>query len=119
MIKILGARRIIILVVLAAINIILASVLYLYLMPEKTQKEREERTSRSKISGLRGDINRLQIEFEQLEIQRTQFEILKKRGFFTDQGRRQAVRNLELNPKRGRRYICAGKYWTSIIRKRS
>lgn len=95
MIKVLGTKRILILIGLLGLNILLASTLYLYLFPEETRKEREVRAMRGQISNLRTDIDRLQIEFEQLEDQRASFEVLKEKGFLSDQGRRQAEKNLE------------------------
>ena len=90
MIKILGARRIIILAVLIGLNALLAYAAYMYLIPQKTQKERELRGARGQVSSLQADIDDLQIEFEQLDEQREEFERLKAGGFFDVQSRRNA-----------------------------
>lgn len=90
MIRILGIKRIFVLLVLVGLNVLFAAVLYMYIAPEKLNKERELRGLRGKVSSLSSDIDRMQVEFEQLEDQRREFEALKKRGFFQDQGRRQA-----------------------------
>ena len=90
MIKVLGTKRVLGLVFLLAINAAFASGLYLFVMPEKAKKERELRGLQGEISTAVSDIDRLQIEFEQLEKQQEQFDGLRARGFFSNQERRQA-----------------------------
>jgi hypothetical protein len=95
MIRILGVKRILVLLVLVVLNGLFATGVYLYLMPQKLQKERDLSGVRGQIGTLQGDIDRLQIEFDQLEAQQAQFDILNERGFFSSQGRRQAEKTLE------------------------
>lgn len=95
MIKILGTKRIVVIVALLAINALFAAGVYLYYAPEMLHAERRYRGHRAKISSLQSDIDRLQIEFDQLEAQRAQFEELKEKGFFGSQFRRQAEKVLE------------------------
>lgn len=90
MIKVLGMKRIIVLIVLVAVNVALAAGLYLSLEPLTVKKQRELKGIRSKISSVSADISKLQVEFSQLEAQKAEFEDLKEHGFFSDQGRRQA-----------------------------
>lgn len=90
MIAVLGIKRVIVLAVLVALNVVLAGAVYMYLQPENVAKDRELRGLRGQVSTLRGDIDRMQVEFEQLEEQKAEFELLAKDGFFKDQGRRQA-----------------------------
>lgn len=90
MIKLLGAKRILLILILLGINIFFAAVLYMYLTPEQLKKQRELRTLNGQVASVRGDIDRMQIEFEQLEEQQAEFDILKADGFFKNQGRRQA-----------------------------
>ena len=95
MIKVLGTKRVLGLVFLIAINAALASGVYLYAVPEKAEKERELRRLQGEISTAVSDIDRLQIEFEQLEKQQEQFDGLKAKGFFSNQERRQAEKVFE------------------------
>lgn len=95
MIRVLGAKRLFILLVLLGLTAGFAGVLYLHLTPEKIKKERELRGVRGKISGIQADIDRLQVEFEQLEDQQVEFEALKAKGFFSNQNRREAEKVLE------------------------
>ncbi|HOO81541.1 MAG TPA: hypothetical protein PK513_03455 [Alphaproteobacteria bacterium] len=90
MIAVLGIKRIFVLAALLLLNAFLAAGLYLYFIPEIQVKERELRGLRGTVSTLRTDINRMQVEFEQLEDQKEEFEKLVRRGFFKDQSRRQA-----------------------------
>jgi hypothetical protein len=90
MIQVLGTKRIMVLVFLIAFNAAIGAGVYTYLIPEMAKKDQELRAMESKVGQVRGDIDRLQIEFEQLEKQQAQFEVLKKEGFFSQQGRNQA-----------------------------
>ena len=90
MIRIIGIRRLVILVILLAFNGVLASVVYMYLVPEKQSVERSYRVERSKVSALQQDINRMEIEFEQLDKQQGIFDKIKEDGFFGAQDRAEA-----------------------------
>jgi hypothetical protein len=90
MINIIGTRRLLILVSLFALNLALGALVYLFLIPQKLNKERELKGVQSSISTLQTDIDRMQIEFEQLEAQQERFVALKKKGFFSNQRRRDA-----------------------------
>lgn len=92
MIAVLGIKRVLILTTLFILNAALAAGVYAYLLPQTQTKERELRGVRGNVSTLRADIDRMQVEFEQLEDQKAAFEALAKRGFFKDQSRRQAER---------------------------
>lgn len=94
MIGVLGIKRVAVLVVLVALNGFLAAASYMYLAPELQTKERQLRSDRSQVSTLRNDIDRMQIEFDQLEEQKEEFEKLAQDGFFKDQSRRQAEKIL-------------------------
>ena len=90
MIAVLGFKRVVMLAVLVALNIVLALSVYMYMKPETQKKERELRGLRGQVSTVRTDIDRMQVEFEQLEDQKAEFERLAAGGFFKNQGRRQA-----------------------------
>lgn len=90
MIRVLGAKRILTILTLIALNALMGAAVYFYLMPEKIRKSQELTSLRGQISTVQTDIGRMQIEFDQLEVQQAQFEKLKERGFFEAQGRREA-----------------------------
>ncbi len=102
MIKILGPKRVFILLILLILNAGLAGAAYYLLMPEKTAKEKQLRTLRGQVSTLNRDIANIQVEFEQLETQREEFGKLKADGFFLDQDRRQAEKVLNLIQERSK-----------------
>lgn len=95
MIRVLGAKRILTIVALLALNALLGAAVYLYLLPEKIGRQRELSSVRGQISTVQTDIGRMQIEFDQLAIQQAGFDNLKKRGFFGAQGRREAEKLLQ------------------------
>lgn len=90
MIAVLGLKRILVVLCLVALNCALAGGLYLYLVPEVQKAEKEIRTVRSKETAVRGDIDNIQLEFEQLAKQQNEYEALRSDGFFTNQSRRHA-----------------------------
>jgi len=102
MINVLGIKRVMLLAGLLALNVVLAAVVYMYLTPEIQTKEREMRGLRSQVSTVRNDIDRMQVEFDQLESQREEFEILAGDGFFKNQDRRQAEKILNQIQKSSR-----------------
>lgn len=87
---VLGIRRIAILLALIVVNGLFAAVLYGYIFPEQIKQDRLLRSSQGKVSTLQADIDRLQIEFDQLEDQKVRFATLQETGFFNTQGRRRA-----------------------------
>ncbi len=95
MIRVLGTKRILMLVFLIAINVALATSVYLFLIPQEVKKRTELNQLRNKVAGVRGDINRMLVEFDQLALQQNRYEKLKERGFFYNQDRRQAQIVLE------------------------
>jgi hypothetical protein len=90
MIRVLGTRRILTIAVLIALNMALAAIVYLYLIPQKMAGEKELRGLRGNISTVQSDISRMQVEFDQLEEQQARFDKLRDHGFFSTQGRREA-----------------------------
>ena len=82
MIGVVGVKRLIILGALLGLNALFASVVYVYLIPENTKAEREARTVTRQVKGIQDDIDRMQLEFDQLEHQQQRFNALKADGFF-------------------------------------
>lgn len=87
MIKVIGAKRIALLVALLLVNGLFAAATYLHMIPEEERTEKELKTLRGATQTLQSDIERMQIEFEQLEQQQDQFDALKNDGFFKAQVR--------------------------------
>lgn len=90
MMNVLGVQRLAILGGLIVLNVLLGIGLFLYVQPEKVTKERELQSLNAQVSALRSDVGNLELEFDQLEEQRQEFEALRESGFFDTQGRRQA-----------------------------
>lgn len=90
MIRVLGTKRIIVLLALIALNSALAAFVFMYVQPELKTSERTLRSLKSKESQTRSDITNMQMEFDQLENQQAEFDTLKDDGFFSNQSRRDA-----------------------------
>ncbi|PCK00335.1 MAG: hypothetical protein COA45_00705 [Zetaproteobacteria bacterium] len=90
MIQVIGVKRLIILVILMSANAALAAGVYLYAMPEKETASRRLRSIRSQVNRVQTDIDRMQIEFEQLDQQQDRFDALKAKGLFSTQERSEA-----------------------------
>ncbi len=90
MINVIGLKRLVILVLFVVINATLGATIHLYLLPELNDSEGHERRMRSQVRQVRADIDRLQMEFEQLDQQQGRFDDLKKKGFFSIQSRSDA-----------------------------
>lgn len=86
--KILGAKRIFMLSLLAGINILCALVVYSFFVPEEDRLNRQWRVVRGEVAKLRNDIADFQVEMKDLESQREAFEALRQAGFFERQSRR-------------------------------
>lgn len=99
MIKIIGIRRLVILVILLAFNGVLASVVYMYLVPQKQSVDLARRVERSKVSALQHDIELMEVEFEQLDKQQGFFNKIKEDGFFQNQDRAEAKEMFSLIQK--------------------
>lgn len=85
MIKVIGAKRVVILGVLVVLNAATAALTYLYMVPEADASEKRLRTLRGENQTTSADIERMQIEFEQLDQQQDKFDALKADGFFKAQ----------------------------------
>jgi len=90
MIRVLGIKRVLLLVVLVTVNVLFAGLVYGLLLPEKVKLQTGLSGLTRQISVVQQDISRLQVEFEQLEEQQSLFEELERDGFFRAQNRREA-----------------------------
>lgn len=90
MIEVIGLKRLIILVSLVLINLALAALTYLYLIPESDDSDNRLTRIERDVRSARGDLNRMQVEFEILERQQDRFDALKDAGYFSNQVRSEA-----------------------------
>ncbi|MCC6598182.1 MAG: hypothetical protein IT559_05295 [Alphaproteobacteria bacterium] len=90
MIGVLGTKRVLAIILLLALNVILAMAIHMYLVPRQVQQGKDLRGLQGEISTIEGDISRMKVEFSQIETQKEEYERLEKRGFFKDQNRRDA-----------------------------
>lgn len=90
MIDLLGMRRLFFILLLLGLNGLLAAIVYGYLEPGQFTAEQDVNSVRNQIFELQSDIDKMRVEFEQLEEQQLAFEELVESGFFEFQGRREA-----------------------------
>lgn len=95
MIKVIGTKRLALVVVFVLLNALLAAGLYMYFAPQSEQAERELRNMRNEIAHKRSETSRLRDDFDQIQEQRDFFERLEQAGFFTNQNRLVARRRIE------------------------
>jgi len=94
MIGIIGVKRLLILLVLIIINLLLGAIIYMYVLPEKQTADQNLRSLRGQLSTVQSDLDKMHIEFEQLEKRQDRFDNLKDHGFFSDQDRGDAKKLL-------------------------
>ena len=102
MIDVLGIKRIVILVMLVAVNGFLVFLLTNVLAPQKQVQETELRGVRGQLATVTKDLNDIQVEFSLLEEQRENFQKLEAKRFFEQQDRRRAQELLEAIQDRSR-----------------
>lgn len=95
MIKVLGIKRVLTLMVLLSLNIVLGLVLYMVVIPGQAQTENELRSVRSAVESRRGEVKRLQTEYQEIQEQKTLFGELEQSGFFGLQDRVQGRKMIE------------------------
>lgn len=94
MLQVIGVKRIIMLVVLVALNAALAAAVYMYVLPQGEQLQRDLNSTRAQIANRRTETDRLRNEFELIQEQRAYFEALRDAGFISDQNRLLARRRI-------------------------
>ena len=90
MIKAIGARRFLILLILLAVNVAVGALVYTYMMPQKIKQDRALRVAQSETQVLRGDINQLQVDMQQFDQNKAAYDAIYARGFLLPQDRRRA-----------------------------
>lgn len=95
MIKVLGVKRVLTLMILLLVNMALAGGLYGVLIPQTEKTERDLRVARAAVQTRRTEIQTLQTEYQQIQEQKNLFGDLDKARFFTTQDRVEARRMIE------------------------
>lgn len=113
MIKILGIKRVLTLVVLFGVNVALATLLYLIILPSQDRTNNELRTVTAAVSGKRAEVSRMQTEYQQIQQEKNLFGDLENSGFFTNQDRLQARKIIE--SIQGTSHVLSAKYNINAI----
>lgn len=95
MIKLIGRKRFLILVVVAMINIILAAFLFLWINPSSQDAEMQLNSLTAQISTLQNDITTVKDQIQRTRDNIPYFEQLKQIGFFDSQDRFEAERVIQ------------------------
>ncbi len=94
MIQIIGVKRILILIILLAVNVALAAATYLYVVPKSDTLERQLRSTRSQVAQKRTEADQLRNEFDVIQEKKASFENLRDLGFISEQNRLVARRRI-------------------------
>jgi hypothetical protein len=100
MIGSLGTRRILSLIILVALNAAISAGVYMLLIPQQEASQKSLRNLHNEVTMRRSDIARMQLEFDQLEEQKAEFQKLEADGFFKNQSRKQAENTFNLIQKK-------------------
>jgi hypothetical protein len=95
MLKILGRKRIILLGVLVALSVLFGGAWTQMLAPGREEVERNLSSANSALESKREDIRKLKKEYVLLQNQISQYEKVKRSGFFNDQNRVLAQETLD------------------------
>jgi len=94
MMQVLGTKRVLVLIILIAVNAALAAATYLYAKPGRVDTERQLNMTRAQITQKRNEADKLRNEFEQIQAQKGDFEHLQAAGYISDQNRLVARRRI-------------------------
>jgi hypothetical protein len=95
MIKVLGFKRVVILLVLLGLNGLVLAANYLIFEPGRAATENELRMTTSKTSQTQADADKLRTEISEIQDQKSSYELLKTAGFFSQQNRLVAKNRIE------------------------
>jgi hypothetical protein len=100
MIEVLGIRRILTLVVLVLLNAAIGAGVYLYFVPENQKLTNSLTQLTGQVVSKRAEVDRMRLEYTQIQEQKVYFEDLQAAGFFNDQGRVAARERIEAIQKK-------------------
>lgn len=95
MIGLLGMRRIILLTVLLVVAGLLGAGVYLYVIPQTQDLERDLRVTRAKISQKQNEVADMRERFDELKMQQVLYTGLKDAGLFNEQNRVWAIKSMD------------------------
>ena len=95
MIAILGAKRVAALAALVGLNVLMAALLYYYVLPKEKTVTNLQVASQGELATLEADMENIRNEFAQFDKQKEKFDMLQKTGFLSSQDRLDARRRFE------------------------
>ncbi len=95
MIKLIGAKRLIIIAVLTGLCIVLAGASYMLIKPENEQVTRELAKLKSDINFKRSETDRFRQEMTEIQSEKNTFQSLQTLGFLGEQSRLEARKRIE------------------------
>lgn len=90
MIDILGVKKVVILSLLAALNVVLFYAAYINFADQIQTQENQLKRISGQVRTVTGDLNALRVELDQLEESQDDYDALVEKGFFDSQDRRLA-----------------------------
>ena len=95
MMKLIGRKRFLTIVVLAMINLVLASIYFLWISPSSYDADIELNSLNGQISKLQGDITSIKEQIEETRSNIPYYDALEAQGFFQEQNRFNAEREIK------------------------
>lgn len=95
MIKLIGARRLMIIVVLAGLCAVMGAASFMLIKPQNVKVERELQQLKSDISFKRSETSRFREEMTEIQNEKNTFQSLQSLGFLGEQSRLEARKRIE------------------------
>lgn len=95
MIKLIGAKRLVIIAVLAGLCAVLGASSFMLIKPQNEKVDRELRQLKSDISFKRSETNRFREEMAEIQNEKNTFQSLQSLGFLGEQSRLEARKRIE------------------------
>ena len=95
MIKLIGAKRLMIIAILAGACVVMGGASFMLIKPQNEKVDRELRQLRSDISFKRSETNRFREEMTEIQNEKNTFQSLQSLGFLGEQSRLEARKRIE------------------------
>ena len=96
MVKVIGYKRIMSLLILVAINAFLAAIVYAFLVPQYDKTEKDLRTTRGQVVSKRAQVDELHMQYNQIQEQQALFNDLETVGFVGAQDRSRVSKEISI-----------------------
>ncbi|MCB9988866.1 MAG: hypothetical protein H6868_05975 [Rhodospirillales bacterium] len=93
--NVVGIQRLLLIVILVAVNAALAAGVYVYFMPQGEKMERESRALRAQVGTMQADTDMMRTQFDEIKDIQDRYNKLRAAGFFSTQSRAWIKRGMD------------------------